>query len=295
MKLVVAIVLAAALAGCDDTNERRAAAIQATRGEDATQAAQGAAELEKILEKSPRDRLALYWLGQYCLKRDRPEDARFLYERLVSSSPATEEGEKAKDELAKLTAKKAATAATAAAASASEAPLPPLAPTAIVPGKGITGVTVGMTRDAVTKLVGPCEREITEGPTVSCLLPHLGMEVVYKDGKVVRVGLYGAGRERTIDTRTSVRFRQFVGATPDGIELGMRADDANAKLGKPAGRRAPLSALMTREGSITMEIWDYPKLGLSLEIDATVRGQFVSGVQIPTVDGRPLPAPGGKP
>lgn len=282
-----------ALAGCDDTTARRAAAIEATRGTDAAQAAQGAAELEKILEKTPRDHLALYWLGHYYVVHGRPDDARWLYERLIATSPLSEEAEKAKDELAKAAAAKKAAAPPASASA--DAPLPPLAPTAIVPGKGITGVTLGMTREAVVKVLGACERELPADSPTTCLLPSKGMEVVYKDGKVASIGLYGEGRERITDPTTRYRFRGFTGQTPDGIELGMRADDAATKLGKPAGKRAPLSALMTREGAITMEIWDYPKLGLSLEIDATSRGQVVSGVQIPTVGGRPLPTAGGKP
>ena len=290
--LLLVSALSIASAACDDTNERRAAAIQATRGGDEAAADRGAAELEKILEKTPRDRMALYALAQHLQRRGRVDDARYLYERLVLAGAGQEEGERAKEELAKIGLPPPVPAASASASAS--ATLPPIAPTAIVPGKGIEGLSLGMSREAAEKLVGPCERERPVDGGVVCSSLGRGMEALYRDGKVARVGLLGEGRELVSPRGERAPFRAFVGATPEGVTLGMPAAEAEAKLGPPAQRRAPTSALITRDGNITMALWDYPKKGLTLEIDQTARGPIVSGIEIPTIDGRPLPT-GGKP
>ena len=292
MRLAALLVASLLCAGCDDTNERRAAAIQATRGTDEAAAERGAAELEKILEKSPRDRLALYALATHFQRHGRVDDARYLYERLVVAGAGQEEGERAKEELAKIALPPASAVAPPPSPSASIAPS--LAVTAIVPGKGVTGLSLGASREEAEKLVGRCEEERVTDDRVVCVLRLRGMELVYKQGKVARVGLYGEGRELVSPRGERAPFRPFVGATAEGLTLGVPAAEAEAKLGPPITRRAPNSALITRDGNITMELWDYPKRGLTLEIDQTPKGPIVSGIQIPTIEGRPLPS-GGKP
>lgn len=308
---VIAVMPAAVVAvGCDDTNQRRTEAIFQVRGGDEAAADRGAATLEAMLAKNPRDRLALSALGDFYRRRGRTDEAKMLYERLLSTSPGSEEADRARESLGVMAA--AATASAEARAPKTQpAPTASLAPTAIVPGKGIEGLSLGAKRADVEKRLGPCQLVTTGDKETVCHYFARGIEVAFaidkadkadKDRaeKVVRVSVYREGREHVASTQVRTPYRGFVGAMGSAsaaVSVGLPIADVEAALGPPTGKRLPVAPVIARDESLTVEVWDYAKKGYALEIDLASRGgKHVSGIHIPTVEGRPADAPTtGKP
>jgi hypothetical protein len=289
------VLLSGALAGgCDDSGEKRTKAIQESRSADAAVAERGATELEKILQRSPNDGLALYNLGRYRERTGKPVEARLLFDRLVATNPDSDEVEVARGEIARLTSQEAAAAQPpkpAAPPAASEPPPAPLVAIPIAPGKGAGKNLVGRPLAAAEKEDPPELRRVDEKGDVHFHWFSRGSEAVFAKGKLARLGLYREGREdvRSEGTRTEMhRYRGFVGATPEGIAVGMLEADALARLGPPEARRRPRAPVVGKDDMITVELLDYPKKGLTLEIDTSPKGRLVGAIQIPTVEGRPL-------
>jgi hypothetical protein len=125
-------------------------------------------------------------------------------------------------------------------------------------------------------------------PSATCHRFSLGIDVVTAAGSVSRVSFVREKRE-LFEKGTHHLYRGFVGRTPDGIEVGMPAESASAKLGAPATRRLPVAPRVADDGSIPLEIDDYPKKGFSLEIDLTRNGRVVGAIDVPDADGLPMP------
>jgi hypothetical protein len=292
--------LAACLAaGCDDSGERRTRAIQESRSADTAVAEQGAMALEKILEKTPNDALALYNLGRYRQRTGRTVEARHLFERLVATTPDSDEVEVARGEIARLAGEEAARQPPPPAPPASSAaPPPPLAAVPILPGKGAGKDLLGRPLAAAEKEPPP-DRQSDEAGAVHFYWYSRGYDALYVKGKLARIGFYREGREdvRSEGTRTfTSRYRGFVGSTPEGVAVGQPEADAIARLGPPEARRRPHAPVVGKDDAITVELLDYPKKGLTLEIDTSKQGRVVGAIQIPTVEGRPLAqGPASKP
>lgn len=307
----IAVMPAAVVAvGCDDTNQRRTEAIFQVRGGDEAAADRGAATLEAMLAKNPRDRLALSALGDFYRRRGRTDEAKMLYQRLIDTSPGSEEADRARESMGVMAA--AATASAEARAPKTQpAPTASLAPTAIVPGKGIEGVSLGAKRADVEKRLGPCQLVTAGDKETVCHYFARGLELAFavdkadkadkeKTEKVVRVSVYREGREHVAATQVRTPYRGFVGAMGSAsaaVSVGLPIADVELALGPPTGKRLPVAPVIARDESLTVEVWDYAKKGYALEIDLASRGgKHVSGIHIPTVEGRPADAAAtGKP
>lgn len=305
-----AALLALALAACDDFNERRTQAIHQSQSSDDAAAAQGAASLEKLLEQRPSDGLLLYHLGRYKQRHGSPVEARLLFEKLVAMHRDSDEVVLAREELARLLAAEAAEAArssppptpgnTAEGKDRREgrdwSGAPPLTPLAITPGKAIGKLVLGRPFGVEDRMPEFWEKK--EGSEQDELRVHdfrTGVSAVFRKGKLVRASAHRGGRSEQVGGKSEA-YRGFVGQTPEGVTVGMSEQEALAKLGPPSGRRLPRAPVIDARGEIAVELIDYAKKGLSLEIDLTSKGRVVGAIHVPTIEGRPLPGkPTGKP
>jgi hypothetical protein len=287
------MVFVVALSGCaDEANARHQAVIQ-TRSASSAEADTGARALEAILDKHPRDKIALLALARHYRARGRITDARVLYERLVATGSRSEEGDRGQEELAQLLSEHPLAPVTPHG-TGRPAPVPPVpsasgpaaAPVVLVPGKGFGEIVIGAPRSVVERVLGACS--ITTGTPDDGVCHHLsrGLEIAFAAGNVRRVSAMRGGRELVLPDGQRRVYAPFVGGTRDGLSVGMLEGDLEARIGRPSTRRRPMIALVAKDESQPLELQDHPARGYTIEIDLTRGGRVVGAVHIPTVEGR---------
>ncbi len=102
----------------------------------------------------------------------------------------------------------------------------------ILPGQGITGITIGDPEEMVVAALGEPERKTTRGVAGSdapileyYFYPSQGLDIFFRENRIKTIFLYNEGSED---------HRKFHGKTPDGLHLGSSRSDILRLMGQPA-------------------------------------------------------------
>ena len=275
--MAASLAFALALSGCRDREQERLNLANLAGSKNPDEHRRAKAGFQKMLADDPHDTKVMLWLAVMHVQDRELDDAEALYRRVIADSKDPGEIGQAKDALAKLDV--LAAAASAAPATSAVVIPPPAVP--IVLGKSAGGVTVGDTLAAVEKALGPCADHAEAPPARVCHYAARGLDVGLKDDKVVRIGLYHAGRIVPAADFLDRRYAGYVGESAEGVRIGLGRDELVQKLGEPTQRFRPFGMASHGDGSLPFEVWDYPKKGVSFEMDLTGGGPIVGAIHVP--------------